>query len=104
MLQVFYLDVAKVDLDVAYAYMLQTYVSSVFRCFIRMFASVLSGCCICVQWFSNFFRCFRKCFRCLFQVFYLSSLNVSKVEALHMRCVWEAAGDASNIQSGVEDV
>jgi hypothetical protein len=36
-------------------------------------------------------------------MFHLSSLNVLKVEALHMRCVWEAAGDASNIQSGVED-
>jgi hypothetical protein len=36
MLQVFYLDVAKVDLDVAYAYMLQTYVSNVFMCFIRI--------------------------------------------------------------------
>jgi hypothetical protein len=34
---------------------LQTYVSSVFRCFICMFASVSSGCCICLQWFSNVF-------------------------------------------------
>jgi hypothetical protein len=41
MLQLFYLVVAKVDLDVAYTCMLQAYVSSVFRCFIRMFACVL---------------------------------------------------------------
>ena len=38
----FFLNVAKVDLDVAYICMLQAYVSSVFRCFIRMFASVSS--------------------------------------------------------------
>jgi hypothetical protein len=39
MLQVFYL-------DIAYTYMLQVYVSSVFRCFVHMFASVSSECCI----------------------------------------------------------
>ena len=44
----FYLDVGKVDLDVAYTCMLQTYVSSVIRCFIHIFASVSSGCCICL--------------------------------------------------------
>jgi hypothetical protein len=55
MLQVFYLDIAKVDLDVAYTCMLQAYVSSVFRCFIRMFASVSYGYYICLQWFSNHF-------------------------------------------------
>jgi hypothetical protein len=72
MLQLFCLDVVKVDLDVAYTYMLQAYVLSVYRCFIHMFASVSSGWCICLQWFSNVFRHFRKCFRRLFQVFYLS--------------------------------
>ena len=69
MLQVFYLDVAKVDLDVAYTCMLQAYVLSVFKCFICMFASVSSGCCICLQWF---FKCFLgafvnvsyACFKC----------------------------------------
>jgi hypothetical protein len=40
---VFVLDVAKVDLDVVYTCMLQVYVSSVFRCFTRMFASVSSS-------------------------------------------------------------
>jgi hypothetical protein len=72
MLQVFYLVIAKVDLDLAYTCMLQAYVSSVFN-FIRMFASVSSRCCICLQWFSNVFLgvfvsvlnvCF-KCFICL---------------------------------------
>jgi hypothetical protein len=51
----FYLDVAKVDLDVAYPCMLQAYVSSVFRCFMRMFASVSSGCCVYLQSFLNVF-------------------------------------------------
>jgi hypothetical protein len=41
--------------NVAYICVLQAYVSSVFRCFIRMFTSVSSGCCICMQWFSNVF-------------------------------------------------
>jgi hypothetical protein len=45
------LNVAKVDQDVRYTCMLQAYVSSVFRCFIRVFASVLSRCYICLQWF-----------------------------------------------------
>jgi hypothetical protein len=47
LLQVFYLNVAKVVLDVVYTCMLQAYVS--FRCFIHMFASILSGCYICLQ-------------------------------------------------------
>ena len=51
----FYLHVAKVDLDVAYTCILQAYVSSVPGVFIRMFARVSSGCCICLQWFSNDF-------------------------------------------------
>ena len=55
MLQVFYLNVAKVDLDVAYICMLQAYVSSVPGVLIRMFASVSSRCCICLQWFSSVF-------------------------------------------------
>jgi hypothetical protein len=62
MLQVFYLDVAKVDLDVAYTCILQAYVSSVFRCFIRMFASVSSGCFICLQLFLNVFQAFSQVF------------------------------------------
>jgi hypothetical protein len=68
-MQVFYLDVVKVDLDAAYTCMLQAYVSTVFRSFIRMFASVSSGCCICLQWFSNVFQTFfvsvaDACFKC----------------------------------------
>jgi hypothetical protein len=74
MLQVFYLDAAKVDLDVAYICILQAYGSSVFMCFLCMFASISSGCCICLLWFSNAFQTlFRKCFRRLFQMFHLSS-------------------------------
>ena len=37
MLQMFYLDIVKVHLDIAYTCMLQAYVFSVFRCFICMF-------------------------------------------------------------------
>jgi hypothetical protein len=55
MLQVFYLVVAKVDLDLTYTCMLQAYVSNVFKCFIRMFASISSRCGICLQWFFKYF-------------------------------------------------
>jgi hypothetical protein len=71
MLQVFYRDVAKVDLDVAYACMLQTYVSSVFRCFIRMFvfyldvAYVYNGFQIFSGVFTNVSDVYFKCFICL---------------------------------------
>jgi hypothetical protein len=37
LLQVFYLDIAKVDLDVVYAWMLQAYVFKWFRCLILLF-------------------------------------------------------------------
>jgi hypothetical protein len=60
LLQVFYLDVTKVDLDVAYTCMLQAYVSNVFRCFVCMFASVSSECCIC-----NVFQVFSQVFQTL---------------------------------------
>jgi len=79
MLQVFYLDVAKVDLDVAYTCMLQAYVSSVLSCFICMFISVSSECCICLQWFSNVFQAFSQVFQTLvssvlFVFFYVATV------------------------------
>jgi hypothetical protein len=98
MLQVLYIDITKVDgdvanvvmaihvcfkcifqmfhcsrrmsqvfcLDVAYICMLQAYVSSVFRCFIRLFAIVLLDIEYVYNDFQMFFRRFHKCFRCLF--------------------------------------
>jgi hypothetical protein len=57
-----YLDVVKVDLHVVSTCMLQAYVRSVFRCFIRMLASVSFGCYICLQWFSNVFQAFSQVF------------------------------------------
>jgi hypothetical protein len=92
MLQVFYMGVAKVDRNVAYvAMVVQAFVSngsSVFsyvccKCVYlnvalllqHMFASVLSGRCVC--FFYNGFKCFSgvlcKCFRYMFQVFHLAS-------------------------------
>jgi hypothetical protein len=90
---VFYLDVTKVDLDVVYTCKLQAYVSSVLRCFIHMFASVLSGCCICLQWFSNVFQAFSLVFQTfvssvsfvffyMLQLLHLSVLKIDQV--LHM--------------------
>jgi hypothetical protein len=95
MLQVLYLDVVKVDLDVAYTCMLQTYVSSVlgisyvclqvfyldvayvsmvFKCFSGVFASVSDTCVSFV-----FFR--------MLQLLHLDILKVDRV--LHIGCVWE---------------
>jgi len=58
----------------------------------------------------NVFRCFCKCFKRLFQVFYLSffmlqllHLDISKVDrTLHMGCVSEAAGGAHDPQGGTD--
>jgi hypothetical protein len=59
MLQVFYLDVTKVDQDVAYTCMLQTYV---FKCF-QVFLTYV---CKCVIWMLHMFGMVLKCF---FRVF-----------------------------------
>ena len=67
--------------------------------------SVLSGCCICLQWFSSVFQvgfasvsdvCF-KCFICL--LLYVASIVsvCSKVDqVLYMGFAWEAGGGASD--------
>jgi hypothetical protein len=91
-LQMFHMDVAKLDRNVAYVVMVvhvcckllfpmfhlffQTYVASVFIWMLHMFrayvASVLSKCCVCLQLFRVFFLCFCKYFGRMFQVFYQS--------------------------------
>jgi hypothetical protein len=93
MLQVFCLDVAKVDRDVACVAMVvhvcckrmlpmfhmffQTYVASVFIwcciCFTHMLQVFLSGCYVYLQWFSSVSGVFCKCFGRMSQVFHLSS-------------------------------
>jgi hypothetical protein len=106
---VLYIDVVKVDLDVAYTCKLQAYVSSVFGCFIRMFASVSSECCICLQWFSYIFQAFSQVFQTFvssvsfifFCILQLLHIDVSKIDrVLHMRCAWKVAGNADNIWGG----
>jgi hypothetical protein len=106
MLQVFCLVVAKIDLDVAYACMLQVYVSSVLRCFVHIFASVSFGCCIYLQLFSNVFQAFFAsvsdacftCFICLFFMLQLLYLDVLKVDRVsHIGCVWKAADGTDDV-------
>jgi hypothetical protein len=82
MLQVFCLDVAEVDLYVAYICIMQAYVSRVFRCFIRMFASVSYRCCICLQWFLNVFQTFSHVFHTL--VSSVSSIFFCMLQVLHL--------------------
>jgi hypothetical protein len=56
--------------------------------------------------FAMVFRCFCKCFRCMFQVFYLSYLYVATIvsgcfksrSGLHMGCEWEAASGAGDVR------
>jgi hypothetical protein len=82
MLQMFHIDVVKVDRNVAYAAMvvhvcfkcLQTYVARMFIWMLHMchtyVASVLSGCCL--QWFQVFFYVFLR----VFQTYVLSVSSV----------------------------
>jgi hypothetical protein len=94
MLQVFQMDIAKVDRDVAYVAMIVhicckgllplfrlCFPDACCKCVCRDFAYFshircifLFGCCVYLQCFSSVFRCFFfKCFRNLFQVFHLPS-------------------------------
>jgi hypothetical protein len=88
---------------------------SVFRYFIRMFVSVLSRCCICLQWFLNVFLAFfvnvsdacssvscDHVFICTLQLLLVYVLKVDRV--LHMECVWKAAGSTDDIWGSVGDV
>jgi hypothetical protein len=59
----------------------------VLKCFSGVFASVSDAC--------------FKCFICLLCMLQLLHLNVSKIDrVLHMKCVWEAAGGAGDVQGG----
>ena len=93
---------------------LYTYVASVypqyficfFKCMLRvclsgccyMFhtyvASVLSRCCVYLQWFSSVSSIFRR----MLQVLYLDVLKVDWV--LHTGCAWEAGGGVSSPRVG----
>ena len=80
MLQVFYLDVAKVDLYVAYTCMLQVYVSSV--------SGVSYVCCKCFIWILHMFcngyhaiHVFSWCFRRILQVFQLFWTYVASISS-----------------------
>jgi hypothetical protein len=96
MLQLFHLDIAKVDQNVAVV------IHVCFKCFILfsrlMFASVSSGCYICFHTYEVFFTsvsytCFEyfSCFVCMLQVFHLDVLKVDLVLQLvfqtHVLCV-----------------
>jgi hypothetical protein len=70
-----------------------------FHVFLMSIASVSSGCCICLQWFSNvlFFQMFLQVFQThvscvssvLFCMLQLLHMDVSKVDrVLYIKCVW----------------
>ena len=92
MFQVFHLDVAKVDLDVAYTCMLQVNVSSV--------SGVSYVCCKCfhldVAYVSNGFQVFLQVLQCMLERLHL---DVSKLDrVLHMKCAWEAAAGTCDVR------
>jgi hypothetical protein len=70
MLQVFYLDVTKVDLDVAYTCMLQAYVSSVL--------GISYVCCKCFIWMLQVFH-LDVAYTCMLQAYVSSVLGISYV-------------------------
>jgi hypothetical protein len=92
MLQVFHMDIAKVDRDIAYVAMVvhvcfkilfstfhllfPTYVAKClfgsFICFTHMLKMFYLDVAYVLQWFQVFLSCFCKCFRCTFQIFHLS--------------------------------
>jgi hypothetical protein len=64
----FYLDVAKVDLNVAYICMLQAYIFKYFRCSHILQLFYLNVAYVC-NGFQVFFQVFCKCFRRMLQAF-----------------------------------
>jgi hypothetical protein len=84
MLQVFHLDVIKVDLDVAYTCMLQMYVSSVLGVFICMLQVFYLDVAYVLQWLQTCFLgvsdvcC--KCLNCFGRMLQVGHLDVAKVD------------------------
>jgi hypothetical protein len=73
--------------------------------FVRMFASVLSRCCICLQCFSDVFQTLVSSVSsvsfCMLQLLHRDVSNVDRV--LHNRYAWEATDDADDVWGGVGD-
>jgi hypothetical protein len=113
---VFHTDIAKVDkilqccndcthmlqACVSFYLFFHTYVISVFIWMLHMFhtyiVNVLSGCFVCLQWFSIVFvivsdACF-NCFICFFYVVSVASRCFKSISGLHMVCAWEGGGGA----------
>jgi hypothetical protein len=98
MLQVFHVDVEKVDWDVAYVAMVvhicafvlnvqlffQTYVAVIWtlHMFYTYVAHILSGCCVCFTWFSSGFQMFLQVFQ--MHVSSVSSTFRSMLQVLHL--------------------
>jgi hypothetical protein len=85
MLQVFYLDVAKVDLDIAY-------VCNSFQMFSQVFQTLVSS--------------VSSVFFCMLLLLHLDVLKVDRFVAHGMRVgsSWRRRGDVVDVQSGVGDV
>ena len=89
MLQLFYLDIAKVDLDIAYTCMLQ----AMFQVFQVYVASVSSGCCICFTMVTH------VCFL-VFQTYVASVSTVSSICCgISSKCC-KSRSDAAHIAVG----
>jgi hypothetical protein len=96
---VFYLNVAKLDLNVAYTCMLQAYVSSVFSCFKRMFQVFYLDMAYILQWlhtcFSGVSDVCCKCFSCFGRILQVFHLNVAKVDRVLHVLQWDPSAAAA---------
>ena len=113
MLQVFCLDVAKVDVDVVYTCMLQAYVSSVsgvlYVCLQVFYLDVAYVCNVFQIFFRRFSQVFQtlvssvlSVFFCMLQLLHLMILKLDWV--LHMGYAWEAAGGTDDIRSDAGNI
>jgi hypothetical protein len=88
MLQLFHLDVVKLDLDVAFAiasHVYCKYMFQIFHLFQKYVASVLSGCCksrsgCCIYCNSYVTSVCSKCFICFRHMLQVCHLGVAKVD------------------------
>jgi hypothetical protein len=104
MLQVFYLDVAKIDLDVEH--MFQVFAGIFCECVYLNIAYVCNDFLMFFQTFSQVFQMLvsnvSSVFFCMLQLLHLYVSKVDRV--LHIECTWEAGGSADDVRGSVGDV
>jgi hypothetical protein len=111
MLQVLCLDVAKMDLDVAYTCMFQVFFGILYVC-LQVFLWMLHMFAMIFKYFSGIFASvsdiYFKCF--IYLLLYVATVASECFKSrsgtvLHMGCAWEAAtSDTGDVRGGVGNV